>query len=455
MSKDKKIRILLADDEPIVHQTISDYLRDAGHEVDDVYDGASALQNIEETDYALVLLDVRMPGMDGLAVLNQAQEIRPDMSIVIITGHGNMEMVIQALRLGATDFLAKPIELLQLDAVLEKATQVRNLKQQERKLRQTIAVMQGDNETDLPFVGDSQDAEHVRVQIDQAIEMQCDRVLITGETGTGKEVVARNLHFTSGSEDRPFIAVCCPALPNSLVESELFGHTKGSFTGATGDRAGYLELADGGTLYLDEIADLSLAIQAKLLRVFESWTFRRVGGSDEIHVNLNVIASTNTPLEELIEQGKFREDLYYRLNVYQINLTPLRERPEDIVPLADHFLSKFAASRRGIEFTGFSHGAREILLNYEYPGNARELRNIVERAAILCRSGEIEAVHLNIPSSRPVEKSTRPPQRKPSGQREAILQALENAKWNRRLAAKALGMPYSTLRYQIHKFGIS
>ena len=329
MSKKNKLKILLADDEQIVHQTVSDYLRDAGHHVDDVFDGASAVQKIEESDYDLVLLDVRMPGMDGLAVLNQAQEIRPDTSVVIITGHGNMEMVIQALRLGATDFLAKPIEVLELDAVLEKAGQVRKLKKQGSKLRRTIAVMHGRSEADQ-FVGDSQDAERIRGQIEQAIEMQCDRVLVTGETGTGKEVVARKLHFT-GSESRPFIAVCCPALPDSLVESELFGHTKGSFTGATGDRAGYLELADGGTLYLDEIADLSLAIQAKLLRVFETWSFRRVGGTEEIHVKLNVIASTNTALEELIEQGKFREDLYYRLNVYQINLTPLRERPQDMV----------------------------------------------------------------------------------------------------------------------------
>jgi DNA-binding NtrC family response regulator len=282
-----------------------------------------------------------------------------------------------------------------------------------------------------------------------AVEAKCETVLILGETGTGKEVVAREIHFLAGPDDSPFIAMSCPAIPDTLVESELFGHRKGAFTGATEDKAGYFELANGGTLFLDEIGDLSPAAQAKLLRVLETRTMRRVGASQEIQLNLRLIAATNVPLEELVKAGRFRQDLLYRLNAFVIQLSPLRERREDIIPLAEHFLS-LALLRRGLPVAGFSPPAKELLLNYDYPGNARELRNLVERAAILCRSGMIQPEHLGLPPAAPSAPAGPFSEARAAGsERETILQALQAAKWNRRAAAKALGMSYSTLRYKI------
>ncbi len=450
------LHVLLADDEEIVHETIGDYLRECGHRLDSVYDGAAALEAIEKTDYDLALVDVRMPRMDGLALLEKAQEIRPETSIVIITGHGSMEMVIQALRLGAADFLPKPVRLLELEAVLEKALRIRELHQDRRHLRETIRGIQTSDELrsrNRNFVGESPDTQAVREQVRLAVEAGCDTILIAGETGTGKEVAAREIHFQAGDDDSPFIAVSCPALPESLVESELFGHVKGAFTGASADKAGYFELADGGTLFLDEIADLSADAQAKLLRALETRTFRRVGGAKEISVRLRVVAATNTPLEELVESGRFRRDLYYRLNLFAVTLSPLRQRRQDILPLAKHFLAAYAEPR-GLRFDGFSPEAKERLQSYDFPGNARELRNLVERAAILCRDGRIRPEHLNLPGSTPAQAL--PPAVPSNGhsERATILDALENAKWNRRQAAKDLGMPYSTLRYKIQKLDI-
>ncbi|MBC8232089.1 sigma-54-dependent Fis family transcriptional regulator [bacterium] len=267
-----KLNIILADDEDIVLRTIGDYLRDSGHYVDEARDGLAALELIESREYELALLDVKMPGMDGMSLLAKAGEICPEMSVVIITGHGNMDMAIQALRLEAADFLTKPIKFLELDAVLEKSVRLRTLRQDRRRLRDNIRGIQASDAlraVNRNFVGISPATCKVREQIRQAVEVDCETILITGETGTGKEVVARNIHFQVGLPESPFIAVSCPSLPDSLVESELFGHVKGAFTGATNDKAGYFELADGGTLFLDEVADLSASAQANLLRVLE------------------------------------------------------------------------------------------------------------------------------------------------------------------------------------------
>ncbi|MBI4553341.1 MAG: sigma 54-interacting transcriptional regulator, partial [Candidatus Latescibacteria bacterium] len=393
------LAILLVDDEEIIHQTIGDYLRESGHRVDSARNGAAAVKMIQEHDYDLALTDLLMPGMDGLALLSRTQELQPDLSVVLITGHGNMETAIQALRLGAVDFLTKPVKLLELDAVLEKASRVRALRRDKRALRETVGRIQATDDArqrNRSLVGISPAIRRVRDQIQQAVDAGCETILITGETGTGKEVVAREIHFLAGSDSSPFIAVSCPAIPDSLIESELFGSVKGAFTGASVDRAGYFELAHGGTLFLDEIADLSASAQAALLRVLETRTLRRVGGAKEVSVDVRVVAATNTLLEDLVEAGKFRRDLLYRLNLYTIHLTPLRERREDILPLAEHFLSLYAA-RRGLRFEGFSPEAQQHLMSYEFPGNARELHHIIERAAILARSGQILPVHLSLP----------------------------------------------------------
>ena len=451
------LRILLADDEEIVHQTIGDYLNECGHRVDKVYDGAAALEAIGGCEYDLALVDVRMPRLDGLALLEKAEHLRPEMSTVIITGHGSMEMVIQALRLGAADFLNKPIKLLELEAVLEKAIRVRDLRKDKRHLRETIRSIQASEALrsgHSRFVGTSSETRSVREQIRLAVDAACDTILITGETGTGKEVVAREIHSKAGGDDSPFIAVSCPALPEALVESEMFGHTKGAFTGAAADRAGYFELADGGTLFLDEIADLSQDAQAKLLRVLETRTFRRVGGAKELSAKVRVVAATNRRLADQVERGEFRRDLLYRLNVFAIDLEPLQNRTDDIMPLAEHFLAAYG-SPRGVEFGGFSPEAAMALQAYPYPGNARELRNIVERAAILCRSGRVDVEHLSLPEAVCAPVDPEPHRGNGNLERDQILGALEGSRWNRRQAARQLGMPYSTLRYKMDKLSIS
>ena len=453
MGASKPLKILLADDEEIVHETISSYLRDTGQQVDDVRDGPAALQSIQARAYDLALIDLVMPGMEGLAVLRKAVEIRAEMPAVIITGHPDLETAVAALRLGAADYLRKPIKLTELDAVLKKSRNLRTLRNDKRRVPNAArkipaAVRSRANQGEL--AGTSPATDEVRRQIREAVAAGCEMVLITGETGTGKEVAAREIHFQAAAADDPFVAVSCPAFANSLLESELFGHVKGTFTGATEDRTGCFEQANGGTLFLDEAGDLSLTAQAKILRVLETRSVRRVGGSQEIAVSVRVIAATNAPLEELVQSGRFRRDLFYRLNAYAIHLLPLRDRRADILPLADHFLRDYAFAK-GLSLEGFAAEAAGKLQAYDFPGNARELRYLVERAAILCRSGWILAEHLALPVKAGLP---RPAGLGEEQERTLLLGALEESRWNCRHAAQRLGIPYSTLRYKMARLGI-
>ena len=306
------------------------------------------------------------------------------------------------------------------------------------------------------LVGNSPATQEVRERIRQAVEANVDTILLTGETGTGKEVAAREIHFQGSLAEPPFIAVNCSAFPKSLVESELFGHVKGAFTDATADRAGYFELADNGTLLLDEVADLPLQIQAKLLRVVDTRTLMRVGGTQEISFQERIISAFNRDPVSLVQSGQFRSDLYYRLNVFPIHLTPLRERAEDILPLADHFLEAYT-TKSGRSFNSFSEGAKSTLLDYQYPGNVRELRNIVDRTAALCppKVSLIETEHLDIQGDVLEELPLQSDQSAKETEYDQILLALRENQWNRIRVAKKLGMPYSTLRYKMERLGIS
>ena len=453
MSAPKPLKILLADDEEIVRETISGYLRDAGQQVENARDGVAALKSIKTHDYDLALIDLVMPGMDGLAVLRKAVEIRPEMPVVIITGHPDLETAVTALRLGAADYLGKPIKLAELEAVLQRARYLRTLCHDRRHVPKTArripppACPRADQGE---LVGISPAANEVRRQIREAVEAGCEMVLITGETGTGKEVTAREIHFQAAAADDPFVAVSCPAFADSLLESELFGHVKGAFTGATEERAGCFEQANGGTIFLDEAGDLSLAAQAKILRVLETRSLRRVGGSEEIAVSVRAIAATNAPLEELVHSGRFRRDLFYRLNAYSIHLLPLRQRREDILPLAEYFLAGYAAEK-GLFLEGFEADAAARLQEYDFPGNARELRYLVQRAALLCRSGRVLAEHLALPAKSGPARSDRSGEEQ---ERAILLDALEESRWNCRHAAQRLGLPYSTLRYKMCRLGI-
>ena len=306
------------------------------------------------------------------------------------------------------------------------------------------------------LVGNSPATQQVRERVRQAITANVDTILLTGETGTGKEVVAREIHFQGSSEENPFIAVNCSAFSESLVESELFGHVKGAYTDATTDRAGYFEMANNGTLLLDEIADLSLDIQVKLLRVLDTRRLRRLGGAQEISFQERIISAFNRDPVSLVRSGQFRSDLFHRLNVFPIHLIPLRERQEDILPLANHFLGTYTV-KSGRSFDGFSEATKSSLLDYQYPGNVRELRNIVERTAALCpaKVSLIGAEHLDIQEDALEEMSRQSDQSAPENEYERIVQALNENQWNRRQVAEKLGIPYSTLLYRMKRLGIS
>ncbi len=466
---ENKLKILLVDDEKVIHESIGDYIRDSNHSVVHTYDGNNALKMVGESDFDLILVDVRMPGMDGLALLASIRKIKHEIPVVIITGHGSLDIAIEALRNGADNFLKKPIKLLELDLVIEKAVQIKKLMMDRQRLQGNIRGIQSAEylrSGSCRLVGTSQETQKVRELVRHVVENGFETILITGETGTGKEVVAKEIHFKLFTEESPFIAVCSPAMPESLVESELFGHVKGSFTGSTEDKPGYFEQADGGTLFLDEIGDLSLSVQAKLLRVLETRTFRRIGSSKEIMVNVKIIAATNSHLKQLIREGRFRQDLFYRLNIFPIHLLPLRKRKKDIIPIAEHFL--FVCSRSmGLRSEGFSPEAKELLLRYNYPGNVRELKNIVERSVMISRSNIIKTQHLNLQDFSDLNEDgnysvTETPDplydknvnNKNIQERELILKTLETVKWNRRQAAKKLGIPYSTFNYKLLKYSI-
>ncbi len=446
------LNILLVDDEQIIHDTLCDYLTELGHHVDSAFDGKAGIEATANKEYHVALVDIRMPRLDGLTLLAALHESRPELAVVIMTGHGDMETAIQALRLGAADFLPKPVKLLDLDAVLAKAQRLHELSKDRSHLRAVVGGLQRARDTiegPRRLVGVSAAMVEVRQQIQQAVEGGAESILITGETGTGKDVVAREIHALGGSQDHPFIAASCPSLPEALVEAELFGHVKGAFTGADKDRPGYFELAHGGTLFLDEVGDLAAPAQATLLRVLETRTVRRVGGAREIAVDLRVVAATNARLDD---DSVLRRDLLYRLNLFTIHLQPLRQHPEDILPLAEHFLSSYG-QRRKVQFDGFTTSAAQALQAHSYPGNARELRNTVERAAMFARGGLVDVEHLSMPQAGALPPA--PISIIEGDERSRITQALQEARWNRREAANLLAMPYSTLRYKIQKLGIA
>jgi DNA-binding NtrC family response regulator len=399
---------------------------------------------LERNKCEVVLLDIMMPGIDGITFLSQLRSTFPDLPVVMMTGQPSMERAIACMREGAADFLIKPFEIEDLGASVRRALILS---------RGAIFEKQSVRERSLRIVSASEAMKNILSSISQMVAAGCDTILITGETGTGKEVVARELHAQAGLVSGAFVAVSCPSLPDQLVESELFGHVKGSFTGADAGRKGMLSMAEGGMLFLDEVGDLSHHGQSSLLRVLESRRYRPVGSDIEKTMNTCVVAATNVPLEEFSGGRTFRSDLYYRLAVHQINIPPLRERREDILPLAEHFLA-LCRTVRVVTSRDFDEGARSALLAHNYPGNSRELRNIVERAAVMSNGDLIEARHLQI--WKPAGETIDPRAHRFENSSEAykLIEALEKTKWNRRKAAELLNIPYSTLRYKLKILGV-
>jgi two-component system nitrogen regulation response regulator NtrX len=378
--------ILVVDDEAPIRRSLAGVLGDEGYEIIEARDGAEALARVSEEQPDLVLLDIWMPGdLDGLEVLRRLREdFSPRVSVIMISGHGNIETAVKAIKMGAYDFIEKPLSLDKVVVAVNNALNLQRLAEENVLLRQKF------QERSRPITGRSEPVAKLRAQI-ELVGPTNAWVLITGENGTGKELVARQVHMFSERAARPMVEVNCAAIPEELIESELFGHEKGSFTGATERRRGKFDLANEGTLFLDEIGDMSLKTQSKILRILQEQKFERVGGSRTIHVNVRVIAATNKDLEQEINRGTFREDLYWRLNVVPLHVPPLRERREDIPLLAEDFLSELAREGRQGARKRLSPEALEILKRHDWPGNVRELKNLVERLVILT-PGEVIGV---------------------------------------------------------------
>ncbi|MDX9714699.1 MAG: sigma-54 dependent transcriptional regulator [Dissulfurispiraceae bacterium] len=370
-----KFRIIVAEDEEITLKHLLNSLRREGYEAEGVSDGISALQRFDSTFFDLLITDVKMPNMSGIELLKEVKCKFPETDVILLTGYGTIGSAVDAVKDGAYDYITKPFDLEELLFKIKKIYQEKMLRRENIALKTFLGVNKG-----TPVIAKSQPMQELLSMVDNIRESECN-VLITGETGTGKNLLAKVIHFTSRRKRMPFLTINCANLTEELLSSELFGHEQGAFTGAVRTKQGLVEIADSGTLFLDEIAEMTTALQAKLLKVIEEGEFYRVGGTKPINVDVRFIAATNQDVKKLIEQGRFREDLYYRINIMELEIPPLRQRREDIMPLARYFLSMHQLNKKRI--SDFSNESVELLENYCFPGNVRELENLVERAVIL------------------------------------------------------------------------
>ncbi|SHF22037.1 DNA-binding transcriptional response regulator, NtrC family, contains REC, AAA-type ATPase, and a Fis-type DNA-binding domains [Desulforamulus putei DSM 12395] len=447
-------KILVIDDEEHMCWALERGLRQEGYQVLTATRGKEGLELIRKETPSLVILDLKMPEMDGLEVLVRAKDLLPKLPVIMITAHGTIDTAIEAMKLGATDYITKPFDLDELKLVVKQALMVSQLQEEVTFLRSELSKKYG------RIIGNSQAIQDVCTLVEKVADSNAT-VLITGESGTGKEVTALSIHQLSSRRDKPFVPINCAALPESLLESELFGHEKGAFTGAVARKLGRFELANHGTLFLDEITEMPLSMQVKLLRVLQEKQFERVGGTESIKVDVRVIAATNRDPIECIRKGTFREDLYYRLNVLPIHLPPLRERTEDIPLLVMHFLQKFNPSQEQL----ISPEAMGLLTSYHWPGNIRELQNVIERAVILSQGQEIKPHHL----PKEIQKTDTGKGEAGQGliinfpdegisfeevEKELIIKALEKSNGNQTRAAQLLGITRSALLYRAQKYQI-
>jgi len=450
-------RILVVDDEHLIRWSLEQSLKKQGYEVMTAASGEEALRQIQEDAPELMLLDIQLPGMDGLAVLEKVKEIDSDIIVVMVTALGVLETAVKAMRLGAYDYINKPFNLDELSIIVRKALETRQLRKEVAHLRSAQESKFGINN----IIGESRHMKQVLDMVRKVAKSDASTVLIQGESGTGKELIARAIHMESARRDQPFMAINCAAVPETLLESELMGHEKGAFTDAKSQKRGLFEMTDGGTIFLDEIGDMEVGMQAKLLRILEERTVRRVGGNKEIPVDVRIISATNQELLKKIEEKTFRNDLYYRLQVIPIYLPPLRERREDIMSLVEFFIA-FYNKEFGKSVKGVSKMARKFLEEYEWPGNVRELRNIIERAIILENEETLMLEHLPrelISKTGDVAVGSMSLRIPPEGidiedvERELIRQALEIAEGNQSKAAQKLNLGIDAFRYRMKKFG--
>ncbi len=445
-------RILVVDDEPAQLELAGGFLKKRGFETVLAESGEKALRSFRDQPFDLVLTDQKMAGMSGLELVHAVRALNPETAVIVMTAYGTIETAVSAIKAGAADYLTKPLNLDELLYRIEQVRERHRLLTENRELREAL---QGRHRIE-GIIGESGQMLEV-VSLVRRVAPSEASVLIRGESGTGKELIAKAIHFASPRAAGPLIRINCAALPETLLESELFGHEKGAFTGALATRKGRFELADEGTLFLDEIGDLPLHLQAKLLRVLQEREFERVGSSQSIRVNVRILSATHRDLEALLKAGQFREDLYYRLNVVTILLSPLRERRQDLPLLIDHFLRVFA-EKNGKRIRGFTHEARETLLRYDYPGNVRELENLVERAVVLTRDEVISKDDLPLmvqPPEAAEERGGNLTAAVEGMERQMIREALARSGGVQTRAAEMLGISERALRYKLKKYGLT
>jgi two-component system NtrC family response regulator len=448
--------ILIIDDKDSMRQMLSRTLESEGYEVETAKDGEGGLEKAKEKKYDLILADLKLPKMDGIEVLSSLKDLDPEVAVIMMTAYGTIESAVEAMKQGAFDFLAKPFDTDHLNVLIKRALENRRLVAENILLREELAHNLGYAE----IIGKCEKMKEVSRLI-QKVASSDTSVLLLGESGTGKELFARAIHNLSPRTKASYVAINCAAIPRELLENELFGSEKGAYTGAVARKMGKFEIAEGGTIFLDEVGDLDIALQAKLLRVLQNRTFERLGGTKTISVDVRLIAASNTDLKKAIEKNLFREDLYYRLSVFPITIPPLRERREDIPDLAEYFVKKYCAEMKKPK-KNISKEALALLDKYHWPGNVRELENTIERAIILCEGKSILPEHLAIRIPTPNEIRLREgaglkevgQYAQAEAERALIVRILTQVRGNKRKAAQALKIDYTTLFEKIKRYGI-
>lgn len=446
-----KFSILVVDDDKLVNDFLVETVTRSGYDCTPVFSAEEAMEQLAKHSYDIILSDLKMNRMDGIALLDQIKKVTPDTVVVIMTAYGTVEKAVQAMKLGAYDFLLKPVLPETLEHMLSRISETLSLKYENASLKRDLACRFQN------IIGKSSQMKEV-FELVQSVADARSTILLTGGSGTGKEMVARAIHQTSGRKDGPFIKLNCAALPEALVESELFGYEKGAFTDAKRTHRGRFELADGGTLLLDEVSEMPHNLQAKLLRVIQEREFERVGSGTTISVDIRLIATTNRNLLEYIREGKFREDLYYRLNVIPIHLPPLDDRKDDIPILIEHFIQKCnSENKRNVK--GITQRALRLLMSYHWPGNVRELENLIERAVVITRSELLNEddfpVELAVSGLKEQESALRVPMKLEEGNKFLILKTLEKFNGNKTRAAEALGITARTIRNKLAEYGVA
>lgn len=443
----KDISIIVVDDEEIVRESLKEWLLDDGYDVDTAQDGFQALSMMKEKNYDIALIDLKMPKMDGLELMEKMKEVTPNTRVIMITAYATVHTAVQAIKMGAYDYLVKPCNPEEISLLIQRLVESQTLAKEVSYLRKRLEGQYRFHD----LVSKSHKMQKI-FEFAKTIASTSSNVLILGESGTGKELLARAIHNEGPRASYPFVAVSCVALPETLLESELFGHEKGAFTDAISQKKGKFEMADKGTIFLDEIGDISPKLQLSLLRVIQEKEIVRVGGEKPIKLDVRIIAATNRDLKKLVQEGKFREDLYYRLNVITIEIPPLRERKEDIPVLVNHFIEKFNLELKK-NIRGISEDALKMLVKYHWPGNVRELENVIERAMVVAKNDLIrkedialldeEEDFLNLP-----DKTLK------SVEREHILRVLKENSWNIQRSAEILGIDRATLYNKIKKYNL-